>query len=270
MLGKLLKHEIKSYNLSGGIVLLSGLLITLFMKMVVMIPYQDEEIRTLIQMFGGYGYYYMIILMSWAVQILVLIRFYTTTVGDRGYLTWTLPAKTGQILWSKLIGGQIWQFVVIVAMLVMIVFFYSGNHWMYAEEVWSELGWIAEGIMETFDIAYLLPIFIGIVDVAIWAFVPMIMLYMCMAIGQLFGKWRLLASFGCYFGIVLLLQILYVVGLIVFSISIEALDFDMLENLEAVPAICLVLMGVGVVGVAIFAIFFAITNAIFKNKLNLE
>lgn len=123
MLGKLIKDELKSYRFPFGIIFLTGLIFTVFMKIICMIPYQGE-IRAMIQIFAAYGYYFIIMLIGVAAQVLVIIRFYSTMVGDRGYLTWTLPATSSMHIWAKLIGGMLWRILAAVVTIVLFVIFF--------------------------------------------------------------------------------------------------------------------------------------------------
>lgn len=43
-----------------------------------------------------------------ATLVIVLYRFYSNFFTDQGYLTFTLPVKASELLWSKLIAGGVW------------------------------------------------------------------------------------------------------------------------------------------------------------------
>lgn len=53
--------------------------------------------------------------------IFVFVRFYKNLVSDEGYLTFTLPVTSNQIIMSKLTSGFVWTSVVSVAAIVAIV-----------------------------------------------------------------------------------------------------------------------------------------------------
>lgn len=269
MLGKLVKNELKSYRFSMGIVFLAGLVFTIFMKIICMLPYR-EEIREVIQIIGFYGYYYMIMLVGVAAQVLVIIRFYSTMIGDRGYLTWTLPAKSSTILWSKIIGGGLWELLAAVVTYVYLAIFFAGNYWVY-NFIDDELMWMLQDIADAFKPEYLITVILAVAAILLWSVVPLLLIYLCMAIGQLFGKWRILASIGCYFILMILLEIVLIVGIVLVAGAAVAVSpspyvadisgFAFLNGLFGV---------LDVIGVAGFAALFAITNFIFKRHLNLE
>ena len=129
MLGKLLKRELKSYRLQVGITFLVAAIITVFMKVISMLPMQDPEGKVFLQMFTYMGYTYLIALVGFALQIFVITRFYNTMLSDRAYLTFTLPVKTSTHIWSKLLGGVIWQLIGSVFVILCQIFFQAGHYW---------------------------------------------------------------------------------------------------------------------------------------------
>ncbi len=272
MLGKLLKHEIKSYRFSLGITFLSMLVITILMKIMCMLPYH-EDFQGFIQILSFYGFYYAIMAGVFATQMLVLIRFYTTTVGDRGYLTWTLPAKSSTVLWSKLLGGMIWHMIATIAMIVCMVLFVIGDYWVDDMLGFSEMFYVLPdlfaGIGEVFRIKYIIPIVLFLVCSLIWSMLGFMLLYMCIAIGQLFGKWRILASVGAYFVVVFILYLVMITlcFVLIFSGAVVITEFDESALFGFINGALLVIT---VLGGLSFAGVFAITNNIFRKHLNLE
>lgn len=269
MLGKLVKNELKSYRFSFGIMFLAAVIFTVFMKIICMLPYQTE-IKEMIQVFDFYAYYYLIMIVSVAAQILVIIRFYTTMVGDRGYLTWTLPAKSSTILWAKIIGGGLWEILATIVIFVLFAIYCVGNYWVGMEDVTEELLWTLQEIFGAFEPKYIVSILLAVITSFVWSFVPLMLIYLCMAVGQLFGKWRILASIGCYFVIMILLQILTVVGMVCMFVASDSfinIDFTDVSGFAIVNGCFLVMI---LIGCGIFAIEFAITNGLFKKHLNLE
>lgn len=269
MLGKLVKNELKSYRFSMGIVFLEGFIFTIFMKIICMLPYR-EEIRGIIQAFGFYGYYYLILLVGVAAQVLVIIRFYSTMIGDRGYLTWTLPAKSSTILWSKIIGGSLWELLAAVVTYVYLAIFFAGNYWVN-DLFDDEMMWLLRELLDSFQPEYLITVALAVAAILLWSVVPLLLIYLCMAIGQLFGKWRILASIGCYFVIMILLQIVLIVGIVlVAGATVTVSPGPYLADVSGFAFLNGVFGVLDVIGIAGFAGLFAITNFIFKRHLNLE
>lgn len=268
MLGKLVKNELKSYRFSFGIVFLSGFVFTIFMKVVCMLPYQ-EGVKELIQSLGFMAYYYLIMLVGVAANVLIIIRFYSTMVGDRGYLTWTLPAKSSTILWAKLIGGGLWEILAAIVTYIYLAIFYAGHYWV--DSMTEEMTVMFRDLFDSFEPQDIVIVILAVIAIFIWSFVPILLIYLCMAIGQLFGKWRILASIGCYFVIIILIEIVMVLGIVVLSLALVDVSPDIfLIDLDAYTVINGVLVILAILGAGAFAALFAITNSLFKKHLNLE
>ncbi len=270
MLGKLLKDEIKSYRFSMGITFLSALVITLLMKVMCMLPYHSD-FKMFVQTITCSLFYYVIMAVVFAAQILVVVRFYTTMVGDRGYLTWTLPAKSSTILWSKLIGGGLWHFLSVIVMFVCLVLFFVGSYWDMGFEIsmmGEEFSEMVTDIAEIFKIQYIIPIILYILSCIVFSFIGFLLFYFCIAVGQMFGKWRILASIGTYFAVMFVTYIFSVIlmivsmgGVVVLQDFVEQSPFMFITMLMVILLIC---------SIAIFAGIFAVTNRIFAKHLNLE
>lgn len=280
MLGKLFKDEFKSYRMPFGITFLAGIIFTVFMKLVCMLPYQ-KDIKSMIQSIGFYGYYYIIMLIGVAATVFVIVRFYSTMVGDRGYLTWTLPAKSSTIIWSKLLAGVLWKLIATIGVLVLFGIFVAGNYWV----IWDDFSMditlnethvdvLREIISELLGMLrpeHLVPICLGLLTVVVYEVMPQLLVYFCIAIGQMFGKWRIVASIGCYFLIMIVMEILMIAGIAVMAIGgVSAASVGFFERMSVVGIINFVLTIVLVVGILLAVLFFALTNWIFKKHLNLE
>lgn len=275
MLGKLIKDELKSYRFPFGIIFLTGVIFTIFMKIICMLPYQQGA-KEIIQIFGAYGYYFIIMLMGVAAQVLVIIRFYSTMVGDRGYLTWTLPASSSTHIWAKLIGGMLWRILTSIVVIVLLVIFFVGDYWAWLEGFTVEssvdsatFGEFIEAVLKVFKPEYLIPVILGLFAAIVWSVFSQLLLYMCISIGQLFGKWRIPASIGCYFVIMICMEIISVIGTVMLSMS-SLFTPDINFELSGVMIFSVILAVIFLIGLGLDAIMFAVTNHIFKKHLNLE
>lgn len=272
MLGKLFKYEMKSYRFSMGITFLVAIVFTLCNKVMCMIPYQGE-MKSAVQMLSLFSVYYGIMFIAVVAQILIVIRFYSTMVGDRGYLTWTLPAKSSTILWSKALADGIWYGLSLIVVLLCYVLFLVGDYWV--EEI-DFLGGILDTSYEFFRmikaefgmgmiIAVCLCILIGIIA----SLMTFMFIYMCIAIGQLFGKWRILVSIVAYMVLTFFFQ---VIAIVIFSVCsvVGTMVFEEIEIASPIVSMNIILFMVVLLGIAVYAGLFAISNSIFKKHLNLE
>lgn len=278
MLGRLLKHEFKSYGFSMGIIFLAGGLMALFMKILSMLPYNDNA-RDGIQMLMVFGFVLVMLLMNIAVQVMIVVRFYSTTVSDQAYLTWTLPAKTSTIIWSKLLGGLFWRLICVAVIAVIGVIFFTGSYWLWHEELTGMFfyGDITPGMMlheaikelagnvSSKEIAGFVLYYIS---AFIWSIAGLLLIYMCIGIGQLFGKYRVVASIGFYFLIMIVVQIISTIGVAVISgisYNVSNSDSVLMGRYGFIPSIISL-------AVALIAsvVIFVITNILFDRHLNLD
>lgn len=270
MLGKLLKHELKSYRLQVGITFLVVAVITIFMKVISMLPMQDSDGKIFLQMFTYMGYTYLIALVGFALQIFVITRFYNTMLSDRAYLTFTLPVKTSTHIWSKLLGGVIWQLIGSVFVLLCQTFFQSGHYWSQEVTEVKDMMKIWAGYMPDFKAKYIVPILLAVLLVLIWNVLPILIVYMCMAIGQLFGKWRIFASIASFIIIVIAMYVLLIVGVMGLVIIDPNINFDPFANASGYAILNIVLGTILLLSLIVSAVCFAVTNRLFDKHLNLE
>lgn len=270
MLGKLLKHELKSYRLQVGITFLVAVVITIFMKIISMLPMQDPDGKIFLQMFAYMGYTYLVALVGFALQIFVIVRFYNTMLSDRAYLTFTLPVKTSTHIWSKLIAGVIWQTIASVFVMLCRAFFGAGSYWTpEVEEIKNIFGEVMNQLPD-FKAKYIVPIVLGAILFVVWNFLPVLIVYMCMAIGQLFGKWRIFASIASFIIIVIALYVLLIVSAMGLIMADPNISFDPLINASEYAILNGVIIFMLIISLAGAAICFAVTNRLFDKHLNLE
>jgi hypothetical protein len=280
MLGKLVKDEFKSYRMPFGIMFLGGILFTLFMKVVCMLPYKND-VKETIQLIGFNGYYYVIMLIGFVAMVLTIVRFYQTTVGDRGYLTWTLPVKSSTIIWSKLIGGMIWRLIASVGIAVFLLIFLAGKYWVIWDDFAMELTLnetdyvtltsILKQLMSLFHPAYLIPVILVVIMALVFMVVSQLLIYFCIAIGQLFGKWRIVASIGFYFLIMIFMEVLVIFGIAALAVGgVSVANLGIFEKMSGIGMISFALTFGIVIGLILSAAFFLLTNMIFSKHLNLE
>lgn len=95
-----------------------------------------------------------------------------------------------------------------------------------------------------------------------------LMIYDAMALGHLFRKQKLLASFGMYIALYFITQII----LVIVILSLGGSSFtSLIHSSEPTGTQILTFLGmIGVVAVLLSVAHFVLTNYILKNKLNLE
>ena len=64
-----------------------------------------------------------IIAACFLVFFIICAHFYRNLMTDEGYLTFTLPVKTSEILWSKLITAMLWTIISVVVIGLCVLMF---------------------------------------------------------------------------------------------------------------------------------------------------
>jgi len=94
------------------------------------------------------------------------------------------------------------------------------------------------------------------------------MIYVAIAIGQLFSQHRIVAAFGAYIVITIALQIL--LSIIMAVSTIGNLENLILNSSNALTTIHWLINGTTVFNVVLCIGFYFVTQYIMKNRLNLE
>lgn len=127
MFAKLLKHEFKSVSQPLTIASIAALLAGalggfLFWAIYDGTLMENHEVlfTVMVILFGGV----IIALVAYGIgtEILLLYRFYKSKFSDEGYLTFTTPASTHQILLSSILNIFLWMLICIVVLFIAFCF----------------------------------------------------------------------------------------------------------------------------------------------------
>ena len=130
MLKKLIKHEFKDtmrlfIPMFGFIVVLTPIF-SLMMSFGSQ-PYDENTADALSLVFGSgiIGYCLLLFGLLIVTQVLIAIRFYKTMTSQEAYLTFTLPAKTGQLLFAKWLVSFVWYIlacgIALISILIVVL-----------------------------------------------------------------------------------------------------------------------------------------------------
>lgn len=205
-----------------------------------------------------------------AIVIITIQRFYKNLLCDEGYLMFTLPVRSEQLILSKLFASVIWcaAGALFAALSIMIAVFDA--------EAWSELFRGIEVVAEYLRLNADINLWLFAAEAAVAALISLctssLMVYCAMALGQLFHKNKLLASFGMYLALNIALQVVTTV-VVSFFVKLQT-DYSIFDPLlDGMTEIVVVhsVMGIAIVfGLVCAAGFFFATNGLLKKKLNLE
>ena len=199
MLKKLIKHGFEATR--GMFLLLYGITAVLTLLCRALFYIRLGEIPDMSNVYiSGWVLWYVLVLIigisSTIGTILSAVRYYQSMTGDEAYLTFTLPVTTSQIIWSKVLVGFVWNMGLTILSLGCATLAFVGTpaaKGMIPQILASmqEAGGTMQELVPS-GINYGISLIASI-------FVSMLFLMCIVAIGQMFGKYRLIGTIGTYF-----------------------------------------------------------------------
>ncbi|BCJ95313.1 hypothetical protein acsn021_28820 [Anaerocolumna cellulosilytica] len=268
MLGKLLKHELNATTRIFLPIYAILLLISLMNRFTFHLKIYQGTLPIISSLFL-FMYVITIILVLAATVILTIIRFYKNLLTDEGYLMFTLPAKTHQLINSKLLVHLFWTLmsVLIVIASLFLVFVTPENMPFIKGEltkIYLELQVLTAGREISFVLPFLFFCIVG-------QFSTILSIYVSIALGQLFHGHKILGAFISYIGIYTGMQIITLVIILIVAV-LNLNTFEQLAQLEqlSTAAVNFTFLLSTIFLLVISAIFYFVTNYILKRKLNLD
>lgn len=261
MLNKLFKHEFKA-TARLLIPLYIILLIFTVMDRIVLNLNIFKGVLSAIPGIITFGYVVTIIAIVIVTFILMIMRFYKNLMTDEGYLMFTLPVKSYQLINSKLIVSMLWIITSVVAVIASLFIVFAtpeGTKQIidFFKEFWVELGKPFGGKRVLLITELIVMMILGLIN-------TILMIYVSIAIGQLFNGHKLIGAFAAYIGINIVLQI--AITMLMFLISL--LFKDILEDITSIRT---VVFPITILVLTILnAAYYWATNYIFHKKLNLD
>mgnify|MGYP000871295439 CR=1 FL=1 len=192
-----------------------------------------------------------------ATAVILVQRFYKSLLGGEGYLMFTLPVSVTQHIFSKAIIAVAMCFLSCLVAFLSILLLSHG---------------INPAAFSFFDLAAVPYVLEGLLWLVLCAFAAVLFIYLCIALGHLAKKHRLLMAFVWYFVLSTAVQ---VIGLFVMTASVEktaAASHTVLAFLDGMGAagVHVIMLTLCLVSAAAGAVCFAGTRYILTHKLNLE
>ncbi|AET69917.1 hypothetical protein Desor_4508 [Desulfosporosinus orientis DSM 765] len=266
MLGKLLKYEIKA---TGRIFLPLFLALLVFAgitRIISSVGPEKWDAPAVISMIV-----YGLIMAGMFVMTLIMMvqRFYKNLLSDEGYLMLTLPVKTWQHIVSKLLTSMLWIVASGIAAIIsiMIIALKQGD----LTNILSGLVTFYSQVMNQLGAQA----FILLLEMIILAFVSLasgiLIIYASIALGHLFRKHKVLATFGSFIALSTLAQIFFT------TVSLSPIGSYFIHQHFSASSLFGVQTGfqlASILGIVfnglLCAAYFAITNTILSKRLNLE
>lgn len=273
MLGKLLKYDFKSLNrfmvIMHGFLLAASLIIRVTVVNNIRFDSSDITITTLTLIILACSLLFMGV--SFGTYIVVAIRFYKNLYSDEGYLSHTLPVTAGQHLASKFISASVWAIIDSICITFSSYVLLSTPYIVeYLKEnktvILKELGFQNISDLYMFGGYYAFYMIVG-------TFFTVLMIYVSIAIGQLFSGHAILGSVVSYFAISTVSSILFTAIMALGGVLTMYGNTLYAEGRAVYSASVYMSKVFGLLGLlSLFSIpiFYLITYFLMKKKINLS
>ena len=300
MLGKLIKHEWKATWKFPALISLFIVVMTVLGVWSLKLPFWSKLTSASFDRFTFIDllalavlvmYFIYIVVAVYAVMIYFSVRFYKNMYTDEGYLTHTLPVKPSAHIFSKTMISGSWYLVSSMLMLVSL-FWLMGSFMNTLTGGLSLTEADMEAIGLRFSFAEVNRIFEQVGGMPFWAFAVIMVLliifnsyssilivYVCISIGQLFKKHKVIASLLTYLVVTTIMQIVLTIAImpVMFNILLKNNNMmlmesaDLMTSLFAPYAMLSPIFLVSMLGTIVFGVAaYFVTEYIMRRKLNLD
>lgn len=272
MVKKLFKHEALSYLR----VVIPVQIILLSVAVLARILQFFETDTTAYDIVSGSSVFAFVVAVTVTLvmtTIFSIVRFYRNMFTGEGYLTFTLPVTPTQHLLVKLLTAFLFQVVNVLVAAVSVCIITAGD--VLTEVVRAGDYLLTNLITELKENSFHLWLYLleGILLLIVLELASVLFYYLCIAIGQLFKKNRVLGAVGVYFIFYVVTQVLSTISMILIVFLQET---DLFQNImkyigdHPFATIHIALCGLLVLAAVLGVIYFFVTRRIITKKLNLE
>jgi len=269
MLGKLIKYELKATSRWFLPLYLTILIVSLLNVLFFNVPGAGEKSFSISSLAMGISmlvYVTLIVGMVLMTLIVLVQRFYKNLLGDEGYLMFTLPVQSWSHIISKLAVSMLW--IIISGIIAVCSVFIISAKSISAADISRGLSMVIGQLQQYFGtysfIVVLQATLLGLLALAS----TILAIYAAIALGHLFNKYKVLASFGMYIALKTVSQILMTLFSAVFF---NGHTFrPVYGNMPDIAQFNSFLLFSIIYSGLITAGYFILTNYLLKRKLNLE
>ena len=268
MFSKLLKHEFRATARMllpvYALPVITALLFNLFIRLAR--AYDSVAVRT---MSGLMSSLYMITIFgSGLVTIVIMMyRFYKNYMTDEGYLMFTLPVTTDQLICSKLLVAFVWT-LLSHAVVLLSLFIPTIGQGFWKEAI-DDLKKFVEFFLDDFTYAELVGYGVRVAVLFVLMNVASyLMIYMAISIGHSFANHKVLLSVVFYIAVMVILQVIFSFGFTFGMIGLT--ETGLIDDLTFKSA----MDGIFILGIVIWVIlsgiFYLVTHLMLRKRLNLQ
>ncbi|WP_026523981.1 hypothetical protein [Butyrivibrio sp. MB2005] len=237
MLGKLIKHEFKAtwkyFVAIDAIAIVVGFIAAIVGYGVA--GNIDDLPATMIILLslGLAGYVFALVSAAVLTTVLNVVRYYRSLYTAEGYLTFTLPATTTEILSAKMLVAIIWQFIMALSLFISIsllvgsFLLYGSIHDLF--DIQEFLDGVVYSFMEMLGIIGFWGTLRYLFNVLMTIVFNMLIFFFAISIGQLWQKHKILGSIIAFF------TTRFVMGIFGFAVNMMSGAFSMLYDSATDP-----------------------------------
>lgn len=271
MLGKLIKHEFRA---TGRILLPVYLVMLLTAALVrgfqVLTEQTAGEFMRALAVLSVLLFSAAVFGGSILAFVLMIYRFYKNLMTDEGYLMFTLPVTTGQLIWSKMIVSAVWLLATAAMdVLSMFISVFDSAAW---RDIFQLPGLLWQQLREYAGNLGLIPAEL-VVLVLLAALVCFLKFYAAIALGHSFTNRKMLLSVAFFAAFSVVEQIAASAGLIAFaSVGIpRSWLHGAVGTMDYYAASAQLALGGAILAVVLYgAVYYAVTYLSLKKRLNLQ
>lgn len=203
-------------------------------------------------------------------SVLAVTRFYKNLFTGEGYLSFTLPVTPTQHILVKAAVATLAQIASFIAFCVSFAVITAGE---YLVETFKGIAY--EFARMWGDLGANMPFFVlyVLILIVVYTVCQLMLIYGCIAIGQMTNKNRVLAAVGVYFAHYAATQVLSSIGIVFLAVFADSFIGEAIGNfIVAYPTLSIHLgfmLAIIIVALITFA-YFTVTRIVIKKRLNLE
>ena len=271
MLRKLLKHEFRATARVMG---------PLFLVMLVLSLAANLSLRFLLDSdFFVLSLLGILLLTAFGIGLAALIimaivlmvnRFRTNLMGDEGYVMFTLPASSHQLVWSEIIVSSVWFIATVIVECIsglICAFDLSVFRQFFSSNFFRDLAQVFQYVVQEYGLNVPAIIVEILVLCLLSCAVLCLEFYAALATGHSFANHKMALSVVFFFGFQFALQ--FVSSILIYTMDRTGM-FQWNWNLDGMEAFHLMMGFFIVLELVIGAIYYIVTTVMLKKRLNLQ
>ena len=205
-------------------------------------------------------------------EIIILVRFYKNFFTDEGYLTFTLPVKTGSLINSKLIMSVTVTLttLIVLAVNVCVILGIGFFDMIVDNELFKFVAEVIDEIVAEFGFYLILYILEAIVIFILASAFSLLLMFCCITLASLITKkGRVATAIAIYYGVNCVLSF-FMEMVMIFGVSGLAQRMEALSNKTACPVTAVILLAIILLFGLLSVMLYTLQYFMVDRKLNLN